>query len=78
MDKADRALQGGKQSDVDIIKGVIIRLQEFIDLINLTLSYLVSEYLNEKLQNVAWIGIENDFKDNFLDLQEALQQINYI
>lgn len=47
-------------------------------MINSTLSYLVSDYLSEKLQNVAWIGIENDFSENFLDLQEALQQINYI
>lgn len=47
-------------------------------MINSNLSYLLSEYLADRLSNVAWIGIENDFNDNFLDLQEALQQVNYI
>jgi hypothetical protein len=38
----------------------------------------LQEYLSEKLEVVAWIGMENDMAENFLDLQEALQQINYI
>jgi hypothetical protein len=49
MDKADRAQLGAKKEDVEIIKGIIGRLQFFIDMINTTLSYLVTEYLNEKL-----------------------------
>ena len=47
-------------------------------MINTNLTYFLQEYLDERLQNLAWIGIENDFNDNFMDLQEALQQVNYI
>lgn len=76
MDKADRAQQAGQDSSV--IKQTIQILQEYIEQINTHLSYLLQEYLSEKLEVVAWIGMENDMAENFLDLQEALQQINYI
>ena len=72
MDKADRAQRGGKPQDIESIKGVITSLQDYIEIINTNLTYFLQEYLNERLQNIAWIGIENDFNDNFLDIQEAL------
>ena len=68
MDKADRAQISGKAADFESIKGVIDNLQRYIEMINTNLTYILQEYLDERLQNLAWIGIENDFNDNFLDL----------
>ena len=52
---------------------IVQKLIDHIDMITSNLSYLINEYLNERLQGIAWIGVENDFQENFLDLQEALQ-----
>ena len=60
------------------MREVIMRLQQHIDLISDNLGYEVSENLEQKLQGIVWIGIENDYKEGFQDLKEALQQLNFI
>jgi major membrane immunogen (membrane-anchored lipoprotein) len=41
MDKADRAVKGAKPQEIELIKGTIAKVQEFINLINTSLSYLI-------------------------------------
>ena len=60
------------------MREVIMRLQQHIDLISDRLGFEVSENIEQKLQNIVWIGIENDYKEGFPDLIEALQQLNFI
>ena len=55
------------------MREVIMSLQQHIDLISDRLGYEVSENLEQKLQSIVWIGIENDYKEGFPDLKEALQ-----
>ena len=66
------------EEETNKVREIIKKLDSYIDLIATNLNTQITEQLHQQIENITWIGLENDYPNSFQDLEDALSQLNNV